>query len=480
MTTDSAEKTTRAVTAIAVGNRGMMTERRHDSGRADTCPAASMNAGSMEPVALGTEFTEPVARNAESMEPGARSADSPEPSARSAESPEPGAPGPDPSRLYYQDSHLKEFTAQVRSCTWDDKRSCYGVILDRTAFFPEGGGQYGDTGILGGAKVQDVREKDGQVIHYLDTPLEAGSQVAGVLDYEDRFSKMQQHSGEHIVSGLVHRHWGYENVGFHLGRELVTMDFNGILTPDQVRRIQQEANEAVFANLPIEVSYPTREELEALEYRSKKELSGQVRIVTVPGYDVCACCAPHVERTGEIGLIKLVDAVKYKGGTRVTMVCGFRALNDYQEKETSVRDISHLLSAKPEEVAVAVERLQGEVQQWKDKLVRLQNACLEEKLEAIQPGTRHVILFETELDKHAARRFVDTGMGRCTGLCALFLGNDTHGYQYTIGSRTMDLKEFLKGFHEKFAGKGGGKGEMVQGTVNATREALQSYLAGMG
>ena len=458
----------------------MMTERSHDSGRADTCPATSMNAESTKPGVRSIDPTEPGARNADSPKPSARNAESTEPGARSTDPTDSGVPGPDPARLYYQDSHLKEFTAQVRSCTWDERRACYGVILDRTAFFPEGGGQYGDTGILGGAKVRDVREKDGQVIHYLDTPLEAGSQVAGVLDYEDRFSKMQQHSGEHIVSGLVHRHFGYENVGFHLGRELVTMDFNGILTPDQVCRIQQEANEAVFANLPIEVSYPTREELDALEYRSKKELSGQVRIVTVPGYDVCACCAPHVERTGEIGLIKLVDAVKYKGGTRVTMVCGFRALKDYQEKETSVREISHLLSAKPEEVAVAVERLQGEVQQWKDKLIRLQNACLEEKLEAIRPGTGHVILFEAELDKHAARRFVDTGMGRCTGLCALFLGNDTHGYQYTIGSRTMDLKEFLKGFHEKFAGKGGGKGEMVQGTVNATREALESYLAGMG
>ena len=425
------------------------------------------------------------------------------------------------TKLYYQDSHLREFTAQVVDCRWEEKRGCYGVVLDRTAFFPEGGGQYADTGILGDIQVQDVQEKDGQIVHYLAPlegltkpefqenapgengsagpafreaacrehlhvnmeageapPLKPGTQVEGHIDYVARFWAMQQHTGEHIISGLVHRHFGYDNVGFHLGRELVTMDFNGVLTPENLRRIEQEANEAVFQNIAIQVSYPAREELDALEYLSKKELEGQVRIVTIPGYDVCACCAPHVERTGEIGLIKLIDGVKYKGGTRVTMVCGFRALKDYQEKETSVRDISHLLSAKPGEVAAAVQRLQEEVQQWKTKLVRAQNIRMDEKLAAIGDHTEHVIVFEPELDKHAARRFVDTAMRRCTGICALFLGNDTDGYQYTIGSQSIDLKAFLRDFHGIYAGKGGGKGEMVQGTVSGKEDGLREYISG--
>ena len=299
--------------------------------------------------------------------------------------------------------------------------------------------------------------------------------MTGQIDYQDRFSKMQQHSGEHIVSGLVHRHFGYDNVGFHLGKELVTMDFNGTLTGEQIRQIELEANQAVALNLEIQVAYPSKEELDAMDYRSKKELTGQVRIVTVPGYDVCACCAPHVERTGEIGIIKLVDAVKYKGGTRVTMVCGFRALQDYQMKEENVREISRLLSAKPYETAEAVKRLQGEVAQWKDKMYRMQTQYLEKKLEEIPEDAENVLVFETELDKNAARKFVDAGKERCSGICALFLGNDEQGYQYTLGSKTEDLKALLKTFHEAFPGKGGGKGEMVQGTVVGEMEKIREF-----
>lgn len=384
-------------------------------------------------------------------------------------------------KLYYQDSHKKEFTGRVVSCEWDEKKGYYGVVLDRTAFFPEGGGQYADSGLLDGIPVEDVKEREGLVIHYMGQPLETGLQVRGEIDFEERFSKMQQHTGEHIVSGLVHRHFGYDNVGFHLGRELVTMDFNGALSEEDIRRVELEANQAVAANIPIQVNYPTKEELDALDYRSKKELTGQVRIVTVPGYDVCACCAPHVERTGEIGIIRLVDAVKYKGGTRVTMVCGFRALQDYLIKENNIREISRLLSSKPYEAAEAVRHLQGEVQQWKDKLLRTQSANMEEKLEEIPAGTEHVILFERELDKHVARRFVDAGMHRCSGICGIFLGDEERGYQYTLGSESVDLKVFLKEFHETFPGKGGGKTAMVQGTVASTaekpvgREELRKY-----
>lgn len=381
-------------------------------------------------------------------------------------------------KLYYKDSHLSKFCAEVISCEWDEKRECYGIVLDRTAFFPEGGGQYADPGTLNGAVVEDVREKGNLIFHYMKQPLEVGAQVDGVLDFEERFSRMQQHSGEHIVSGLVHRHFGYDNVGFHLGEEIVTMDFNGALTEEQLRQIEWEANGAVAANVEIAAAYPSAEELKELDYRSKKEIDGQVRIITIPGYDVCACCAPHVSRTGEIGMIKLVDAIKYKGGTRVSMVCGFRALRDYQEKERSVREISRLLSAKPTEVSDAVKRLQGEMQQWKEKLARMQNHYLERKLEEIPEKTEMYLLFEQEMDKNAARRFVDTGMRRCGKLCGIFLGDDERGYQYTFGSQTLELKAFLKEFHERFPGKGGGKGEMVQGTVAGTEEELKAYLYG--
>lgn len=382
-------------------------------------------------------------------------------------------------KLYYQDSHMRDFSAQVVSCGWDDKKACYGVVLDRTAFFPEGGGQYADSGVLGGIPVEDVKEKDGMVVHYLSRSLELGLQVEGQIDYVERFSKMQQHTGEHIVSGLVHRHFGYDNVGFHLGKELVTMDFNGMLTEEQVRMAELLANQAVAENIPVLSSFPTREELDTLDYRSKKELTGQVRIVTVPGYDVCACCAPHVAMTGEIGIIRLVDAVKYKSGMRVTMVCGFRALQDCLVKENNIKEISRMLSAKPYEAAEAVRRLQAEAQQWKDRLLKMQSGYMEKKLGEIPADAKNYILFEGELDKNVARRFVDAGMHRCSGICGIFLGNGEHGYQYTLGSVNVDLKAFLKGFHQEFPGKGGGKQQMVQGTVGGAvtglREAIQSY-----
>lgn len=375
-------------------------------------------------------------------------------------------------KLYYQDSHQKEFSAQVTACEWDEKRACYRIVLDQTCFFPEEGGQYADSGTLEGIIVEDVQEKDENILHYCRKPLPEGTTVHGCIDFEERFSKMQQHTGEHIVSGLIHQHFGYDNVGFHLGKELVTMDFNGSFTKEQLQQIEQEANEAVVKDIPVRTAFPSKEELAAMDYRSKKELTGQVRIVTVLGYDICACCAPHVNRTGEIGMIRLIDAARHKGGTRLTMVCGFRALADYRIKEDNVQEISRLLSARPCETADAVKRLQKELSQWKDKLFRIQNRYLEQKLDK-----QEFLLFEEDLDKNAARRFVDTGMHRCDGICGIFIGNDRQGYQYILGSRQTNLREFLKGFHETFPGKGGGKPEMVQGTVTALCQDLQEYFA---
>ncbi|MCI9105303.1 MAG: alanyl-tRNA editing protein [Lachnospiraceae bacterium] len=375
-------------------------------------------------------------------------------------------------KLYYQDSHQKEFTARVLACEWDEKRKFYGIVLDRTCFFPEGGGQYADSGVIQEIPVEDVQEQEGSIIHYTKKMLTEGIEVTGCINFEERFSKMQQHTGEHILSGLIYHHFGYDNVGFHLGKELVTMDFNGSFTREQLQMIERKANEAVVANIAVYVNYPSQEELAQMDYRSKKELSGQVRIVTVPGYDVCACCAPHVKYTGEIGLIRLIDAARHKGGTRVTMVCGFRALADYQMKEDNIMEISHLLSAKPYETAEAVKRLQREIQQGKDKLFRIQNRYLEQKLEE-----QSYLLFEEDLDKNAARRFVDTGMHRYAGICGIFLGNDHQGYQYILGSQHKNLRDFLKDFHEKFPGKGGGKPEMVQGTVTASRQEVMDYFS---
>ena len=245
--------------------------------------------------------------------------------------------GEETKKLYYEDSHRKEFKATVLSCeerlTAKGKKDGYAVVLDQTAFFPEGGGQFGDRGWIDDVEVYDTHEKGGIILHYTKMPVEAGTTVTGKLDFAERFSRMQEHSGEHIVSGIVHRLHGYDNVGFHLGSENTTLDFNGELSEEQLLEVERLANEAVFADLPVQISYPSREELKTLDYRSKIEIEGQVRLVEIPGVDICACCAPHVTHTGEIGMIKFIACDRHRGGCRVTMLAGIRALKDYQEKQ---------------------------------------------------------------------------------------------------------------------------------------------------
>ena len=262
-------------------------------------------------------------------------------------------------KLFYNNSHQKSFEATVLSC--QKKENYYEIVLDQTAFFPEGGGQYADTGYLGDAKVLDVQEQEGQILHRTDQELPVGEKVTGQLDWELRFMKMQQHTGEHIVSGIVHERYGYENVGFHLGNEDCTMDFNGEIPVEDLQEIEFRANQAVWENLKIQILYPSKEEEKEMTYRSKIEITGQVRVVIVPGYDACACCAPHVDFTGEIGLIKLVGMQRYKGGVRVTMLCGGRAMADYALKQKQAKEISAMLCAKENELTDAVAHLQKDL-----------------------------------------------------------------------------------------------------------------------
>lgn len=378
-------------------------------------------------------------------------------------------------KLFYEDSHIREFEAKVLSC--QPEGDYYKVVLDRTAFFPEGGGQYGDVGYLDDVKVTDTREKEGVIYHKTDIPFEEGQTVCGKLDWSVRFERMQQHSGEHIVSGIVHRRYGYENVGFHLGDECCTMDFNGPISKDELKEIEKEANKAVFENLDIFVTYPTKNELAEMEYRSKIEIDGQVRIVTIPGYDVCACCAPHVKQTGEIGLIKLVNIMNYKGGERITMLCGSRALEDYDIKQENARAIGAMLCEKENEIASAVERLKTEQGSLKSKVAQLQQKLLSYKAEEIELQEHITCVFDEELTGNGPREFMNLLLERGAKVCAVFAGTDKLGYRYVIGSRTEDVRPLSKMLNEKFQGRGGGKPQMVQGSLCGEKsliiEALQ-------
>lgn len=377
-------------------------------------------------------------------------------------------------KLYYVDSHQKEFDASVTAC--EPMGKGYGIVLDKTAFFPEGGGQYADTGYLDGIRVNDVQEKDGVIWHLAEEPLAAGRTVHGEIDWGQRFERMQQHTGEHIISGLVHGRFGYNNVGFHLGADYCTMDFDGPVTKEELREIELEANRAVCRNLDVNVLYPSKEELQGMEYRSKIEIEGQVRIVEIPGVDMCACCAPHMKKTGEVGCIKLVNMINYKGGERIFMLCGFRALKDYNMKEENAKEISSLLCVKEHEIARAVERLKEERLSLKGRTADLQQKLLSYRAAEIDVSEDVVCVFDRELSGNGPRELMNLLLGHGAKVCAVFAGTDKDGYRYVIGSHTEDVRPLCKMINASFRGRGGGKPEMVQGSLAGNREEIEALI----
>lgn len=375
-------------------------------------------------------------------------------------------------KLYYQDPFLREFTARVLTC--EPYQGVWRIVLDRTAFYPEGGGQPADHGDLNGVPVTDVHEKDGAVLHTCARPLSSGETVTGRINWARRFDHMQQHSGEHICSGIICSRYHCDNVGFHLGADLVTIDFNADIPPEDLPQIEALANQYVYENHPIDIRLHRGPELETLDYRSKKPLEGDVRIVTFPGADCCACCGTHVRSAGQVGLVKLLSAQKFREGVRIELVCGnraFRYLSGVMEQNARV---SHLLSAKVFETGAAVERLLTENETLKARL-----ACLEDArftaLAGQYAGAGDILLFEDGLSPDSLRRLCDAVLHSCGGRCACFSGDDSSGYKYTVGQAGGDLRNFVKQLNQSLSGRGGGKPDFVQGSVQADRQAIETF-----
>lgn len=376
--------------------------------------------------------------------------------------------------LYDNQSHLREFDAEILDC--QPVSNGWAVILDQTAFYPEGGGQPSDRGALGGRAVLDVQKVDGQIVHLCDGPLAVGERVHGAIDWQHRFDLMQQHSGEHIVSGLIHNRFGYDNVGFHMGAEVMTIDFSGPITHQQLMEIEQEANEIVWENQETEILYPTQEELAQIAYRSKKALTGQVRLVRYPGVDVCACCGTHVDRTGEIGPIKLLSCVRFHEGVRVELICGGRAMDYLRAVAEQNRQISGLLSAKPLETAHHVQRLMEELERVRYEL----NGCRMELIDYKAATFAHqgrALCFEENLTMEQLRRLAGAIDKQVEGVCVVFSGNDKAGYQYAIAHKNGDVRDFTKKLNERLGGRGGGKPAFTQGWVGASRAAIEEFFA---
>ena len=388
-------------------------------------------------------------------------------------------------KLFYEDVHQTEFEAVVTECTYNEKKKIYKVVFDQTAFFPEEGGQVADKGTImvinetgfepAVLPLLDAHIKNDIIYHYVEKEIPVGTRVQGNVDWEQRFDFMQQHSGEHIISGLVNKHYGYDNVGFHLGLQEVTLDFNGVLTLEQLREIEAMANEAVWKNIPIDIAFPSSDELCTLEYRSKLDLTENVRIVTIPGFDVCACCAPHVDTTGQIGMIKITNVQSHRGGVRVNILCGNRALKDYTTKQNNAAAVSAALSVKQDLIADGVERLKDENWKQKEIINRLQASILKTMAENLPSPSesKHAILFVEPMDDIAIRNLINELVPKYSGYVGVFWGNDTDRYRYIVGSSTLDCRELASLLREKFGAKGGGKAPMIQGNVAASKEHIE-------
>lgn len=379
-------------------------------------------------------------------------------------------------KLYYQDPTLREFPATVLSC--EAAGEVWKVVLDQTAFYPEGGGQPADHGVLktagGEIPVTDVHEKSGTVIHTCAAPVEPGTVVTGVLDWARRFDHMQQHSGEHILSGILCRLYDCDNVGFHLGAEAVTIDYNTDITWEQALEAERLANEAVWADRETEIFYPSFEELAALDYRSKKELTGQVRIVEFPEADRCACCGTHVERAGQAGPIKVLSCQKFREGVRMEILCGARALRYLSTAYDQARAVGQRLSVKPLEIQGAVERLEEELSAAKARMADLEQTVFA-ALAAEQAGRGDVVLFQSPMRPDSLRRLADTVGKSCGGLAAVFSGEGAKWSYALVRGDGGDIAPLVKELNETLHGRGGGRNGFAQGSVQAGRGEIEAF-----
>ncbi len=368
--------------------------------------------------------------------------------------------------LYDKDSFLLEFDAVVLSC--EEKNRKYLVVLDQTAFFPEGGGQGADHGTLGGVNVLDAHEVGGEVQHLTDGALTVGETVHGCVDAQRRLAMMQQHSGEHIFSGIVHQLFGYDNVGFHIGSEAVTMDFNGPLTDEDVLRVERMANEIIWKNIPVVTLLPSPEELAAMEYRSKKALTGEVRIVTIAGADTCACCGTHVKYTGSIGQIKVLSCQKYKSGVRVSILCGMRALDEENMLLGQVKRASTALSCKQPEVADAVDKLLRDRDNLRAANDALGMRVFDMMAKEEQGKDARVVLCDVLPASQARKAAGKLAAGAKAAL--VLIPRAEGGYSFAMSSESIDVRPVTKALCEAFGGRGGGPKDMTQGVLGAAQE----------
>ena len=377
-------------------------------------------------------------------------------------------------KLYYKDAYIKEFDANVLLVRKEEKG--YAVVLDKTAFFPEEGGQYSDHGFIGDARVEDVKEANGLIYHYTDKPVEEGTKVHCKIDFDERYEKMQCHSGEHILSGLIHKLYGLDNVGFHLGAVDVTMDISAPLTREQLDKVEELANEIIYKNIEIRTEFPASDELSGMEYRAKLDLTENVRIVRIGEYDACACCAPHVKRTGEIGVIKILDFAKLRGGIRIRITAGWRALREFRSLYNTAGEVSALLSVPKTDIAEGTKKLLSSLAEEKAKFSEYRLKRISEEAYSMKRIEGNCVTVIPEANVEELIAFANIATEKVSGRLVLLCGEEG-AYKYVISSCAEDLRAEAKEINKSLLGRGGGKPNMIQGSFSSSLAEIKKYFS---
>lgn len=379
-------------------------------------------------------------------------------------------------KLYYENCHLAVFTARVLECR--EREDGFAVILDRTAFFPGGGGQAPDTGTLGLARVTGMEEAGDAIVHLCDQALNPGESVEGAIDWRPRFIRMQQHTGEHILSGLVHRRYGYHNTGFHMNLERIQVDFDGPIPPEAVAELEGEVNDALWQDLPVNCCVPSPEELERLTYRTKRALPWPVRIVEIPGFDRCACCGVHVGRTGEAGPVKIWSAMGFRGGTRLEMSCGIPALEALNAVYAQAREVSRLLSAPVTGIGAAAGAVYQQLGKEKYRIRQLELDAIQGKAEENR-GRGDLLLFRECEDPELMIAAADRTAAASGGAAAVFAGAGD-SWRWCVVDKNRDLGPLIADLRRTLNARGGGKPGFQQGFLRGEKAGIQAFFRDRG
>lgn len=383
-------------------------------------------------------------------------------------------------KLYYESAYLRDFEANVLEISNYDEK--WQIALDATCFYPGGGGQPPDLGILGEVVVKDCYAKNGIIYHILENKpnFTIGDKIAGSVDFPRRFAFMQNHTGEHLLSGLAKSRYNATNVGFHMSERGFTIDFDLPLTKENLDELEACANELVNLGGAIDLRFVKGDILQGATARSKKDFGHEenVRLVEIPGWDLCACAGLHVADLAEVSIVKIAGCQRYKGGVRLNVFCGSDALWDYSRKNDIVQKTSSMLSAETDNITGAITRLKEVGISLKKEADSLKNRIFELQAATVPNESALVYFIEDSLESDDLRRFAAVVAERAKIAVALTKQGNVVKYA-ACGHDNTALADFAAALNAALDGKGGISGGVAQGALKADFAAVCTYLEGL-